>query len=168
MRQKNLQTALSALVAECGYASVIRSLEKMRPKDKGADVVTPPPNNKEPAKKPRVKKDAVAVVASLDLPEGEKKRALVRLAERYENKTFMPNVNHVRAFLEGMGMDVSRIKSRQQVTVRVFKHLADMPEGEVQDVEHSGCFDPPKSLDVIADAIHAFGRRQRQEERRSS
>lgn len=156
MRQKNLQTVLSALVGECGHESVARVLEQLRPPP-----VKPQKDGKKTAKS-RGKKTAVAVVDSLDLPEGEKKRVLKRLAERYESKTFMPNVNHVRAFLDKLGADVSGIKSRQQVTVKVFNCLANMPEDEVREIESGGYFDPPKSADAIADAIHSFGRQQRQ------
>ena len=100
MQRKNIQAVLSVLVGECGYDAIERALMRLRPAPPGA--VKSPTKGKKPTKS-RSKKSAVAVVDSLDLPEGEKKRVLKRLAERYENKTFMPNVNHVRAFLDKLG-----------------------------------------------------------------
>ena len=91
----------------------------------------------------------------------KKKSVLMVLARKYEEKTFMPNVNHVRAFLEDEGEDISRIKSRQQVVSSVFKHLADWETPRLQELDTKGLYGPPKSLAVIAKAIENVGQQNR-------
>ena len=71
------------------------------------------------------------VVKSFDITNNAKKEILFTRAKKYEAKEFMPNVNHVRAFLSRT-RDVSRIKSRQQVTVAVFKKAHDLKTSELR------------------------------------
>lgn len=111
-------------------------------------------------KKPATRRDAVAVAKSLDLADQKKRAILIDMAERYEAKKFMPNVTHVRAFLESQGMDVSRVKSRQQVTRSVFRNLAELEIDALRDIEDSGLYDPPKTLASIAAAIGGFKRQR--------
>jgi len=115
---------------------------------------------KQPAPKPRTRRDAIAVAKSLDLDDQKKRAILIDMAERYEAKKFMPNVTHVRAFLESQGMDVSRVKSRQQVTRSVFRNLAELEIDALRDLEDSGLYDPPKTLASIAAAIGGFKRQR--------
>jgi len=115
---------------------------------------------KQPAPKPRTRRDASAVAKSLDLDDQKKRAILIDMAERYEAKKFMPNVTHVRAFLESQGMDVSRVKSRQQVTRSVFKNLAELEIDILRDIQDSGLYGPPKTLASIAAAIGGFKRQR--------
>jgi len=117
-------------------------------------------SKKKPVPKPRTRRDAIAVAKSLDLADQKKRAILIDMAERYEAKKFMPNVTHVRAFLESQGMDVSRVKSRQQVTRSVFRNLAELEIDALRDLEDSGLYDPPKTLASIAAAIGGFKRQR--------
>lgn len=132
MKKKNLLTTLSALVGDCGYESVKRSLDELRP--------LPRPQN------------AVAVVASLDVNDEEKRRVLETLAEKYDAKQFMPNVKHVREFMDRVGRDSSRVKARQKVPVAVFQCLATWDTMRLQKMEQVGWY-TPKSLTRIVTAI---------------
>ncbi len=110
------------------------------------------------APKTGTRRSAITVVRSLNLMDQEKEAIIIDMAERYESKRFMPNVNHVRAFLESQGINVSRVKSRQQVTGSVFKNLARLETCTLRDIRDSGLYDPPKTLAAIADAIGGFRR----------
>jgi len=116
--------------------------------------------NQKPAPKPRTRRDAIAIAKSLDLADQRKRAIIIDMAERYEAKKFMPNVTHVRAFLESQGIDVSRVKSRQQVTRSVFRNLAELEIDALRDIEDSGLYDPPKTLASIAAAIGGFKRQR--------
>lgn len=119
-----------------------------------------PVSQKPVRKKPATKRDAIAIAKSLDLDDQEKRVILIDMAERYEAKKFMPNVTHVRAFLESQGMDVSRVKSRQQVTRSVFRNLAELELDVLRDIQDSGLYGPPKTLASIAAAIGGFKRQR--------
>ena len=164
MRQQDIQKTLSELVSDCGYAPVKRALESVRVSiaaaNSAADKKKTRPAN--PRTKPRVRKNAVAVVEGLAISDGDKKQVLMILAEKYDAKTFMPSVGSARAFLQREDdMDVSRIKSRQQITSIVFKRLANKDTDDLREMDSQGWYGPPKTLANIARAIENYGRQRR-------
>ena len=167
MKQQQLQKTLNDLVSGFGYDTVRKTLSRMRlPQSTGAKrsaKINPVTGGKLPAKNIRksTKPNAVNVVKSLVITDNEKKKILFTLAEKYEAKEFMPNVNHVRDFLSNGERDVSRIKSRQQVTVAVFKRLGGLEIGELREMLERGLYGPPKRLAPYARAIEGFRRPDR-------
>jgi len=107
------------------------------------------------------KPDAVRVARALAITDAEKREILFALAEKYEAKEFMPHVNQVRDFLNDGERDVSRIKSRAQVTVAVFKRLGDLETGKLREMLERGLYGPPKRLAPYARAIEGFRRHNR-------
>lgn len=162
MKQEQIQKTLRVLINHCGYENVRKTLSSMCP-EKSAVVsheakirrAVADDRSAKPAKKARP--NAVNVVKSIDISDNEKKEILALLAEKYEAKEFMPNVNHVRDFLGGE-RDVSRIKSRQQVTVAVFKQLANLETSKLREMLERGFYGPPKRLESYARAIEGFSR----------
>jgi len=166
MKSNQLEKTLASLVANYGHRKVQNKLDSMKPGR------LYPARRERPDRlakrtysgtqtKPARRRDAVTVAESLELNDAEKKTIIVDMAKRYEAKEFMPHVGHVRAFLESLGKDVSRIKSRQQVTVSVFKKLAGMETSALRDIQERGLYGPPITLGPIADAIGRFGRSRR-------
>ena len=109
------------------------------------------------------KNSAQQLVQTLPTLAPDQKKFLYRLAQKYDAKQFMPNVNHVRSFLMHEHSDPARIKSRQQVTRRVFAKLARMPLAELKEIEAGGFYAPEKRLATYAAAINNYGRRLRGE-----
>ena len=162
MKPTQLEETLSSLVATFGHRKVQNRLDRLKScRDASAKHRQPIETAKKAAGKPKPRRDAVAVAESMDLNDSEKKAIIIDMAQRYEAKKFMPNVNHVRAFLESLGEDVSRVKSRQQVTASVFKKLAELDTPVLLDMQNRGLYGPPMTLGPIADAIGRFGRSQR-------
>ena len=166
MKQAQLQESLSELIRGFGYDAVRRTISEMRSEkpvttNRGAKIrrVVANQSSMKPTKK-RTKPNAVNAVKLLDITSNKKKEILAIMAEKYEAKEFMPNVNHVRDFLGG-GRDVSRIKSRQQVTVAVFKELASLETSELREMLDRGFYGPPKRLESYARAIEGFSRQDR-------
>ena len=170
MKQEQLQKTLSDLVKGFGYENVRKTLSEMR---SGKSTIINRVNRgakirravvDESSIKPTIKRtkpNAVKVVRSLDITDREKKEILFTMAEKYEAKEFMPNVNHVRDFLGDGERDVSRIKSRQQVTVAVFKQLFDLETDKLREMLERGLYGPPKRLEIFAKAIEGFNRQDR-------
>ncbi|WP_423907821.1 hypothetical protein [Candidatus Spongiihabitans sp.] len=166
MKQEQVQKTLSVLINSFGYENIRKTLSGMRSEksavaNRGAKIrrVVANQSSMKPTKK-RTKPNAVKVVKSIDISDDKKKEILAIMAEKYEAKEFMPNVNHVRDFLGG-GRDVSRIKSRQQVTVAVFKELASLETSELREMLDRGFYAPPKRLESYARAIEGFSRQGR-------
>ncbi len=160
-----LSDLLSVLVANFGLAKIMSALVSTQGYDNVLSALGVKPGRKNKPKtapKPRIKPDAVSVVAAMDLDDSAKKEFLAHLAKKYEAKEFMPNVTHVRGFfMHDSGVDITKIKSRQQFTVKVFKKLAGMSLQELRDIEFSGIYGPPKRLAAYARAIENYGREMR-------
>ena len=166
MKQEQLQERLGVLISGFGYETVRKTLSEMRLEKSAAAnlgaksrrVVAD--KSTEKTTKKRTKPNAVSAVKLLDITSNKKKEILTIMAEKYEAKEFMPNVNHVRDFLGG-GRDVSRIKSRQQVTAAVFKELAGLETSELREILDRGFYGPSKRLESYAKAIEGFARQDR-------
>lgn len=161
MHTNTLRKLMSTLVDDCGYDVIRNVLDDLAPAqaDKSASRDKDSSDNR--SGRSRARPNAVAIVNSLVSVDEGKKDILMTLARKYEGKMFMPNVNHVRAFLEREGEDVSRIKSRQQAVSTVFRYLADWDTPRLQELERRGLYGPPKSLSAIAGSIENFGRQSR-------
>jgi len=165
MKQRQLQETLTNLVGSFGYENVRKALGALR----SAETVTSKRDTAprrdaaglSPATPSKKKLDAVRVARSLAIADDEKKKILFALAEKYEAKEFMPNVNHVRDFLNDGERDVSRIKSRQQVTGAVFKQLGSLETNKLREILERGLYGPPKRLAPYARAIEGFRRPNR-------
>jgi len=162
MKHAKLQERLNELVSSFGYDAVYKTLCEA----KAAKVAVAKRDTKvrrtanDSAGKPaatRVKPTAVKIVNSIEITDSEKKEILLTMAKKYEEKEFMPSVNYVRNFLCNE-RDVSRIKSRQQVTSAVFKKLARMETGKLREIVDRGTYAPPATLRSIARAIEGFNR----------
>ena len=167
MKQEQLQESLSALISGFGYKTVRKALSKMQSKKLSATTGgvsgCPVDTTKSSVKiiKKRTKPNAISVVKSIKMIDFEKKEILFTMAKKYEAKEFMPNVNHVRDFLSDGERDVSRIKSRQQVTNAVFKRLCGLETEKLRDILERGLYGPPKRLEPFARAIEGFSRPSR-------
>lgn len=159
MQRDTLRKLLSTLIEDCGYDAVRKSVEALSPEAASARASEGAIDKRRG--RPRAKLTAVAVVDSLGIPDAEKKETLMVLANKYDAKEFMPNINHIRAFVEREGVDVSCIKSRQQAIPTVFKNLGSWETRKLQELEARGAYGRPKSLSVIAGAIESVGRQNR-------
>ena len=125
MRKNTLRKILSVLVDGFGYDEVRKSLDSLGSETAAVKAPGTLQDNRGKRPRPETKPNAVTAVESLSVSDEGKKDALMALARKFEKKAFMPNVNHVRAFLRQQGKDDSRVKSRQQAVLIVFKCLAE-------------------------------------------
>jgi len=162
MKHIKLQECLEELIGSFGYDSVYKTLREVQASKASAakrDTKVRRAENDSTGKPAamRVNPTAVKIVNSIEIIDSEKKEILLTMAKQYESKEFMPSVNYVRKFLRNE-RDVSRIKSRQQVTSAVFKKLARMETGKLREIVDRGMYAPPATLRSIARAIEGFNR----------
>lgn len=169
--RENLHENLHLLVTDFGYDNVRKALAGMRtsaPRVANSGVAAG--NARAATGKSRSRPCAIRTVQKLAVDDPAKHAALMKLAEKYEAKTFMPTAIHARSFLHP-DRDPHRnsggIRSRRQVTVRVFKKLAAMETVRVQEFLDRGLYGPPKRLEPYARAIENFGRARREEARQA-
>ena len=111
--------------------------------------------------KSRLRVSAPTFVEALEIIDEGKKDILTVLANEFEDKKLMPNINSVRAFLTQKGHDASGVKSRQQAVSAVFKCLANLETQELCEFHKRGTYAGPKSLSVIAKSIESVGQQNR-------
>ncbi len=159
MQEGTLHRILSALVDDFGYHEVRKSLDDFSANETRVGVSRK--SSLGGHDKSRVRQNAIAIVETLGVDDERKRDILLVLAQRFETKAFIPNVNSARAFLEQQGKDISHIKSRQQAVSAIFKCLADLETRSLCEMHAKGLFGGPKSLAVIAESIERVGQQSR-------
>ena len=162
MTQSTLKDTLRSMVHEYGYEQVDRSLREVgtsvgRAKGLRASAKTSAKGAPASATKGRGKVTAPEYVAKMDV-SAEKAPALVELARRFDEKSFLPSFGDVSFFCLNYRIEEPLSKSRDSAIPRVFKSLAAMDAGELQRILDLGLFSGPSRLGPIADAIRRNGR----------
>ena len=101
----------------------------------------------------RTKPTAVEYVTKMNLP-AERKELVLRAAEQFQSRAFLPSVGDVRNFFQIYDIGQQRTNSRDGAVPRLFKHLAAMDTKEIREILDKGTFAGPGSLGPISDAIH--------------
>ena len=113
------------------------------------------------ARKRSSKLNATEYAAKMELPP-DKQSAIVKLAERFERKAFLPTFGDIANFCQMHDINVPASKTRANAIPRVFKFLAtDTEVDELQRILDDGMFSGPSRLGPIADAIRQNGRASR-------
>lgn len=158
MTADQLASSLRALVREHGLDQVSRSLDEIgttlddhpEKAESGADR----PGQPAGVNKSRKKRSATALerVARMDLSQ-EKTDAVVELARRFDEKSFMPTFGDIAHFCHLYNVDEPSSKSRASAIPRVFRTIAAMEVEDIQGMLDYGMFSGPSRLGPIADAI---------------
>ena len=151
MKISRLKLTLRTLVQEHGMGKVLKSLGEIAARDNGAVKAV----RQIKGRKPRL--TAPEYVGKMKLPL-DKADAVVELAQRFEEKEFLPNFKAVAEFCRTYHLEVPASKSRVSAIPRVFKFIAKMEDEEVESLLENGMFAGPSRLGPIADAIRNFNR----------
>ena len=149
MPTSKLKPALRVLVQEHGLPKVLKSLGEI------AEIRRKGITNRINKRKPRL--TAPEYVGKMNLPT-EKLAGVTELANRFQEKEFLPNFSAVVEFCRTYSIKVPASKSRVSAIPRVFKFIANMERGEVERLLENGMFAGPSRLGPIADAIRNFSR----------
>lgn len=164
MIDKRLGTKLRSLIRQYGIEQVDQSLREIRVENTGrySGVVD---SEARPRKTISRAKSAPEYVAKMDY-DPEKWPALLELAKRFQDKSFLPTFGDIRNFCQAYGIDVPASKSRASAIPRVFKSIATMDSVEIRRIVDDRLFSGPARLGPIADAIRKNGRAAAFRERR--
>ena len=164
MTGDRLDASLRELVREHGLERVSRSLHEIVGLDGQArdDV----PSSGRPAQRavgPRGKRKRAATalerVEKMDLPS-ETADNVLQLAERFDEKSFMPTFGDIAHFCSVYDIKVPASKSRASAVSRVFSTIAAMSAEDIQILLDYGAFCGPARLGPISDAIARRSRAQ--------
>ena len=160
MTENKLDHILMSLVRQHGHAAVEQSLREIKASSRQDQRFTKPEESRSMSKrmsatkpkKGKPKTTAPDYVSRMDLPS-EKGPVLAKLAEDFQNKTFLPTIGDIRNFCEIYGINEPTSKSRIDAIPRIFKFLSNMAIEDVQNILDISMFSGPSRLAPIADAI---------------
>ena len=146
MTDSKLKTSLQFMVQEYGWGTVLKSLGEIADA-RGAGA------------RPRRRKRAPTApeyVSKMQLPV-EKSNAVTELAERFQQKSFLPKLGDIDNFCQTYLIDIPASRSRASAIPRVFKFIAEMEASEIQRILDLEMFSGPSRLGPISDAIQNHG-----------
>jgi len=91
--------------------------------------------------------------------DGEKREALLQLAERYDRKQFLPSVADVREFLIMMGQRPVGMKDRREAFRVLLRSIVQLPAEDLKRLNRTALHSGPSQLGPLSDAISAAGER---------
>ena len=154
---KYLKDMLCLMVDRHGPEQVDRALREVVSAHQRKNSNKDKASSKNSARAKTKKTTAPEYVAKMDLPS-EKKRGMAELAERFEEKSFLPSFGSIRKFCRIYRIVEPASKSRVSALPRIFKFIATMETSDIQRILDSGLFSGPSRLGPIADAILRNGR----------
>jgi hypothetical protein len=144
-----LRRILQALVDEWGHEEVAEALSS-----------TTVFSTERPTE-PKLRRSRLSAIEQVERAaiEGDKKEALLRLAERYDRRQLLRSVADVREFLLMMDERPIGMKDRQEAFRALLRSLEHLPVERLQQLvlaaQHSG----PSELGPLSDAITAASER---------
>jgi hypothetical protein len=153
MKNQNgvLPRLVQILVDEWGYDRVAQELSRV---NRFSDISLPSRRSRNGSAKRRL--NPTEQVQKMPLESG-RREALLRLAKRYEERQFLPNVAAVREFLSMAGYDPGPMKDRDQAFRTLLLTLLQLPTERLNQLTHSSLHSGPSQLGPISDAIAAAG-----------
>lgn len=157
MTDSKLKRILQPIVQEYGLGPVLSSLGQIAEARFGrAEQFTPLGGEIANGSKPkRPTGSAPEYVDKMNLPV-EKVAAVSELARRYQQKLFLPTFRDISSFCQEYEIQVPASNSRASAIPRVFKFLAELEPGEIQQILDDGWFSGPSKLGPIADGIRNY------------
>ena len=107
------------------------------------------------SKQKRSTGSAPEYVDKMNLPV-EKVAAVSELARRYQQKLFLPTFRDISSFCQAYEIQAPVSNSRASAIPRVFKFLAELEPGAIQQILDEGWFSGPSRLGPIADGIRNY------------
>ncbi len=156
MTDPNLKTSLQSMVQEYGLGVVLTSLGEIA--DAHSVGVKPRRRKRAPT--------APEYVSKMQLPM-EKSKVVTELAERFQQKSFLPTFGDITNFCQTYQIEIPVSKSRIGAIPKVFKFIAEMEDSEIQRIRDFEMFSGPSRLGPISDAIRNHGISPSQRQRRN-
>jgi hypothetical protein len=151
-RNKLLDDLLVALIRRWGHRVVRDHLEKLP--EEGS------PNGYNRANRSDNQRAQSYVQKKADLPRSIRD-LLLKLAERFDERKFLPTLPDVRSFLDLKGPGLSSMKTRGAAVPFVFRQLSMLPEAKLNSLLNDRSYAGPSQLGPLSEAIKSSGTRLR-------
>ena len=172
MKEQRLEKELRFMVRRHGIEPVKQALQRisergLESETAEADAPAGPQGKRsaDQSRRRRPRLTATRYVSRMRV-SAEMQSPLGELAEKFENKTFLPTYGEIRDFCSTYAIDRPASASRASAIPRVFKRLAQLGLEEIRELLHTDAFSGPARLGPIADAIRRTPRRRVSVDRR--
>jgi hypothetical protein len=152
-----LQSLVEVLVTEWGLETVqncVQKLSSSATEDKRALSIG---SDSDREKDSKSKKITAALMASRAAISNEKKALIEILAEKYDQKLFLPSAGDIKSFFEVHGEYSRKIKQRSESFRLVLRVLSNMSDATLRNIIERGIHGGPASLGPLSDAIRRVG-----------
>ena len=134
MKKEILNIEIELLIVKYGYKNILEALSKI----KGISIdeiefSIASLQKKSDMRKP-IRKKSIIEVAEDVISGAEHYTSLHKLAIKYRNKEFLPQLKDVRRFLERSGIESNKLKSRVDSTKKVFEFLKGLSKHEIESL----------------------------------
>ena len=162
MKDADLKIQLRSLVDRYGIEQIEHTLKAIATSGRRSAVRKRGSNDaaQRNGQRRRTRTTAPEYVAKMDLST-ERRTATLALAERFEEKSFLPTCADIRDFCGTYDIEAPASRSRASAIARIFKFVATMDVDELQRLLDENTFSGPSRLGPIAEAIRQNGRAAR-------
>ncbi len=135
MKKELLNIEIRLLIQKYGYKAIMQSLADV----KGTSieeittlVVALENKNRQVKKSEKTKSDIDLIIEQVSCHDNSE--LLTDLANRFQNKTFLPQLKDVKRFFERLGVNAGNIKSHSRSTKKLFEQLRSLPKEELESI----------------------------------
>lgn len=145
-----LESLLTLLIGRYGEEAVEQSFRRVSSGRAGVRTHVPSKN------RVRTKPTPVDLARKVKASENLKPQ-LIKIAEEFEAKEFLPRIADVRHFLVMHGENEPRTNNRPEAFRQVLEYLITLPEDRLRDIRNELFHGGPARLGPLSDAIGEAG-----------
>lgn len=147
-----LSKILELLINEYGSEQVLRELARLQ-----SSKSSEPHESKEKSRKPGKRKTASDIVNALAIKDSNRRSLITRMAEQFDQKTFLPTIGVVKSFLDSRGYNDKFPKNRQDAAKTIIDVLNTATTADLEFLLDNKQFSGPSKLQSLSNAISRTG-----------
>lgn len=151
-KTSTLYKLLEVLVQDHGYSQVMINLRLLQPDN----VIENTLNSQSRSNKSK-KISGVSIVEKMDIKDDLKRIIMLKMAEKFDQKLFLPSMGGVKNFLNSHGHHGPIPKSRDASTKLIFELLNAHSKLDLEILARNETYSGPSELQSLSDAIRTTG-----------
>jgi hypothetical protein len=151
-----LSNLLRAIVDEWGFDQAEAALSRLRRDGVGSIAHL---DSNQSSRTHKAKPNPIELIEKGDF-EDAKREVLLKIADRFEKKDFLPSTADVREFVFHLGERPNGLKDRKDGFRVLLKSLSRLSTERLRQIEHDAQYSGPSQLGPLSDAIANAGARR--------
>lgn len=154
MKKDLLNIEIRLLIQKYGYQAIMQSLADIKETsiEEITDLVIALENSKKQANNPKKAKNDIDLILK-QVANHDNSELLIELLNRFQNKTFLPQLKDVKRFLERLGMNVGNINLRASSAKKLFGKLQSLRKEELESILEEVPINGESAFSALANEI---------------